>query len=146
MSQYTWMLCLHLQIHYKLYRTLNVTCHRTALIMWRWSADICVSTVESNKPPKTVHNQFAVPLSTNRLSKWHIWNGNVLAALQCIWQHGGLRSCHIVVWLATGHWGSSLNEGFSLPMLRETTTVLQAALCAVPSYVFRVQSISDSVW
>jgi hypothetical protein len=54
------------------YRTINVTCHRTAVIMWHCGADICVPSVHSNRPPKTVHNQVAVPLTTYRPSKHHI--------------------------------------------------------------------------
>jgi len=37
------------------------------------------------------------------------------------------------------------NEGFWLSMLRKTTTVLAAAVWDFPSYVFRVQLMSDSV-
>jgi len=37
------------------------------------------------------------------------------------------------------------NEGFWLSMLRETTTVLAAAVWGFLSYVFRVQLMSDSV-
>ena len=45
------------------FRTLNVTCHRTAVIVWHCGADICVLSVQRNKQPKSVHDQVAVPLT-----------------------------------------------------------------------------------
>ena len=66
------------------YRTLNVRCHSTAVIMWHCGADICVSSVHSNEQPKTVHNQVAVPLTTYQPSKQRNLSGNTHTALQCV--------------------------------------------------------------
>ena len=73
------------------YRTLNVRCHSTAVIMWHCGADICVSSVHSNIPPKTVHNQVAVRLTTYRPSKQRNLIGNKNTALQSVCQQGCLQ-------------------------------------------------------
>jgi hypothetical protein len=63
----------------------------TEIIMWHSDADICVSSVHSNKPPKTVHNQVAVPLTTYGHSKQRNLNGNTHSALQCVCQQHSLQ-------------------------------------------------------
>jgi len=63
----------------------------TEIIMWHSDADICVSSVHSNKPPKTVHNQVAVPLTTYGHSKQRNLNGNTHPALQCVCQQHSLQ-------------------------------------------------------
>ena len=144
-------------------------CHSTAVIMWHCVPDICVLSDHSNKEPKPSTTRLLYRWYSKRhiLMAIHILHYSVCAnkalfsschhtALQCVWQQGSLQFLSpycITVCVPTRlssvpvtilpDWPT---EVLWLSMLRKITTVLGAALWGVPSYVFRMQPISDSVW